>query len=190
MFVVLQNAISLAFGDETKMLWAGGVESVRVCGALITPVQIAIVVANLAMCVSVWVAFRFTAFGRAIRAVADDVELSRIMGVKVSRVVVIVFAAGSAIAGVAAILSSLDTDMRPSMGFDALLMGVVAAIIGGIGSTPGTFLGGLFLGIVQQLGVWKLPTAWQDGIAFSVLILFLIFRPQGVFGLPIRRTSV
>ena len=100
------------------------------------------------------------------------------------------FALGSALAGVAAILAALDTDMRPTMGFDALLMGVVAAVVGGIGSIPGAFLGGLLLGLALNLGVWKLSTGWQDAIAFSLLILFLVFRPQGFFGLPLRRKSV
>lgn len=190
LFVVMQSVVSLGFGDATRVLRSGGLGSVAVFGALITPIQIAVIVTNLVMCAVVWLAVQFTRIGRATRAVADDVELSRIAGVNVERVIVIVFAVGSALAAVAAILASLDTDMRPTMGFEALLMGVVAAVIGGTGSIPGAFVGGMFLGLAQQIGVWRLPTAWQDAIAFCLLILCLIFRPQGVFGLPLRRTRI
>jgi branched-chain amino acid transport system permease protein len=112
------------------------------------------------------------------------------VGINVEQIVVVAFAAGSALAGIAAILVSLDTDLRPTMGFNALLMGVVAAIVGGVGSIPGALMGGLLLGMAQHLGVWKLSTEWQDAIAFCILLIFLVFRPQGFFGLPLRRTAV
>lgn len=190
LFIVLQNVISLLFGDDTKALQTKPSGSVAFAGALITPIQIVIVATSLVACIAVWSALRFTSIGRAARAVADDAELCKIVGISVEQTVAIAFAAGSAIAGLAAILASLDTDLRPSMGFNALLMGVVAAIVGGIGSIPGALMGGLLLGMAQHLGVWKLSTEWQDAIAFCVLILFLVFRPQGFFGLPLRRTAV
>lgn len=190
LFIVLQNSISWLFGDDTKVLRANTSESLAVIGARITPIQIVIVATSLVACLAVWIAVRFTATGRAARAVADDAELCKVVGINVEQIVVVAFAAGSALAGIAAILVSLDTDLRPTMGFNALLMGVVAAIVGGIGSIPGALMGGLLLGMAQHLGVWKLSTEWQDAIAFCVLLIFLVFRPQGFFGLPLRRTAV
>ncbi|MEK6602237.1 MAG: hypothetical protein AABZ09_10175 [Candidatus Binatota bacterium] len=60
--------------------------------------------------------------------------------------------------------------------------GAIASIIGGIGSIPGAMLGGFFLGIVENLGIWKIQAGWKDTIAFAVLIIFLLFRPGGIFG--------
>jgi branched-subunit amino acid ABC-type transport system permease component len=76
------------------------------------------------------------------------------------------------------------------MGFNALLMGAAAAIIGGFGSVTGAWAGGLLVGIVQHLGVISLPTEWQDAIVFVLVITFLIFRPQGFFGRSIRTAEI
>lgn len=72
--------------------------------------------------------------------------------------------------------------MTPTMGFNALVMGVIAVIVGGIWSLPGAALGGLFIGLAQNLGVYWLPSKWQDTIAFAILIVFLLFRPYGILG--------
>jgi branched-chain amino acid transport system permease protein len=90
----------------------------------------------------------------------------------------------------AAILVALDVDMTPTMGLNALMMGIVAMIVGGIGSVPGTTLGGLLLGLAQHLGVWKIGSEWQDAIAFAILLLFLLLRPQGFFGRRVRKVEV
>jgi branched-chain amino acid transport system permease protein len=73
---------------------------------------------------------------------------------------------------------------------NALLMGVVATIIGGVGSIPGAAVGGLLLGLAQHLGVWKIGSQWQDAIAFAVLLIFLLSRPYGIFGRKLRTAEV
>lgn len=80
--------------------------------------------------------------------------------------------------------------MTPTMGFNALMMGVVAVIIGGVGSIPGAALGGLLLGLAQHLGVWRISSQWQDAIAFAILLIFLLFRPYGFFGRPVKKVEV
>ena len=67
------------------------------------------------------------------------------------------------------------------MGFSAIHKGIIASLIGGIGRIPGAMLGGLFLGIVENLGIWKIQAGWKDTIAFAVLIIFLLFRLGGIF---------
>jgi branched-chain amino acid transport system permease protein len=125
-----------------------------------------------------------------LRAVANDSELSSALGLNSGRVIAVAFALGSALAGVAAIFIAYDTDLTPMMGFRAILMGVVAVIVGGVGSIPGALVGGLFVGLAQHLGVWKLPTQWQDAIVFLILIVFLVLRPQGFLGKPLKRAAV
>jgi hypothetical protein len=83
---------------------------------------------------------------------------------------------------VAGVLISLETNIEPTMGMNAILKGIIASIIGGIGSIPGAVLGSFFLGMVENLGIWKIQAGWKDTIAFAVLIIFLLFRPQGILG--------
>lgn len=189
--IVLQNCLSLAFGDATVRLRSGEVsEGINVLGARITVVQIMTVAISVALSLGTWAWLRYSRWGCMLRAVATDFGLSSVVGIQSDRVIMLTFAIGSALAAVAAILVAYDTDLTPTMGFRALLMGVVAVIVGGIGSIPGYFLGGIFVGLAQHLGVWKLPTEWQDAIVFLVLILFLLLRPQGFLGTPLRRSTV
>lgn len=102
----------------------------------------------------------------------------------------VAFLIGSATAGVAAALLAYDTGMTPTMGFRTLLMGMVSVIIGGIGSIPGIAIGALLLGAAQHLTAWWMSSKWQDAIVFVILILFLLFRPQGFLGKPLRKASV
>lgn len=191
LLIVLQNLIALLFGDSTKSIRQGFPSRVYgVLGARITSIQVMIIFGSIALSLLTWALLRFTRVGRRVRAVANDADLSTIIGVNTDRVILLVFAVGSGLAAGAAILISLDTDITPTMGFGALLLGVVAAVVGGIGSVPGSMLGGLLVGLTQHIGVWKLPTQWQDAIVFLILVAFLIARPQGFFGRPIKNAGV
>ena len=125
-----------------------------------------------------------------MRAVANDAQLSDISGLNSDRVIFWTFAIGSGLAGIAGILISFDLDMTPTMGMNALLMGVVAVIIGGVGNLPGVVLGALLLALAQHIGLWYLSSQWQDAIAFVILLVFLIFRPQGFLGKKVKKATV
>ncbi len=182
-YIVLQNAISCLFGDDTKSIrFARVAEGIDILGARITPVQIFTVGASVILMLLVAVLLRKTTFGRAIRAIANDQELATISGVATNGVFFWTFAFGSALAGIAGILVALDVDITPGMGMNALLMGIVAAIIGGMGRILGVAFGALLLGMAQHIGVIWLPTQWQNAIAFIILVVFLLFRPEGFFG--------
>jgi branched-chain amino acid transport system permease protein len=183
LYIVLQNVISMVWGDDTKTMRTGEVvEGHAVLGARITNIQIAIIATSLALITLIALILARTKFGKALRALANDPELARLSGINSDRYIMYAFAIGSFLAAVAAIMISFDTDMTPTMGFNALVMGVIAVIVGGIGSLPGAALGGLLIGLAQNLGVWQLPSKWQDTIAYVVLILFLLFRPYGILG--------
>jgi len=189
--IAAQNSLSLTFGDSSKSLHRGiAGEALQLWGARITSLQLTMIVVSFALWLLTWVLIRFTRLGRMIRAVGNDPELSRVVGVDADKVIVVVYAWGSGLAAAAAILAALDTDMTPMIGFNALLVGVVAAIVGGIGSIQGSLLGALLVGLAQHLGVWKLPTQWQDAIVFLTLLIFLLLRPQGFLGRPIRKAEV
>ncbi len=80
------------------------------------------------------------------------------------------------------VLVGLDTGLQPTMGFYLLLKGIIAAIIGCLGSIPGAFLGAFLLAGIENFGIWAFASEWRDAIAFTLLLLFLVFRPQGILG--------
>ncbi|MDJ0532374.1 MAG: branched-chain amino acid ABC transporter permease [Xenococcaceae cyanobacterium MO_207.B15] len=189
--VVLQNLISLVFGDDVMVLNPGVVkEGLQIGAARITDVQLGIVLTNIVVFLLISFLLHRTKIGWMIRAVTDDAELAQIFGISVELVILLPFFIGSAIAGIAGILIAYDIGLTPLLGFQALFMGVVAAISGGITSPTGTMLAGLLLGIIMQISAWLLPTQWQEAIAFTILLLFLLLRPQGLLGKPLRSKKV
>lgn len=182
-FIFIENLIALIFGSQTLSLRSGKVaEGWKVFGAAITPNQVIILVASIVVFGFCWFLIKRTRLGRAIQAVGDDPTGASVCGIYPERTTMWAFLIGSALAGVAGILISLETNLQPTMGFNAVLKGIIASIIGGIGSVPGALLGGVFLGLVENLGIGVVPAGWKDAISFGVLILFLLFRPQGIFG--------
>lgn len=151
-------------------------------GAVITDIQIMLLVVSGLLLAALWAIVDKTKMGKAIRAVADDPIGASVSGIYPERVILYAFGIGSALAGMAGVLISLETNIEPTMGMNAILKGIIASIIGGIGSIPGAVLGGFFLGIIENLGIWKIQAGWKDTISFAVLIIFLLFRPEGILG--------
>lgn len=190
-YIVLQNVISMTFGDDTKSIRTWPVrEGIDMFGARITHIQIVIIFVSILLVVMLSVYLSKARVGKTMRAVASDAETSKLSGIDSDKVILISFAIGSALAGIAGILISLDIDMTPTMGMDALLMGVVVMIIGGVGSIRGITLGSLLLALAQNFGVWYISSQWQEAIAFAVLLIFLLFKPEGFMGKKIRRAEV
>lgn len=190
-YIVLQNVISMAFGDDTKTLRSGAVrEGLPFLGARITPVQLGIIGTSVCLLILVWYLMKFTKMGTAMRAVASDSELALVTGIDTDKTILFAFLLGSLLAGIAGLLISFDVDMTPTMGMNALMMGVVAVIVGGVGSIPGAALGGFLIAFAQNFGVWNISSQWQDAIAFLVLLIFLLFRPYGFFGKKIKKAEV
>jgi len=141
------------------------------------------------MAVLYWVIQR-THMGRGIRAVAESRENAALMGIDVNRAIVTTFLLGAIMAGFAGVLWGLFlSQIRGSMGFLPGIKAFTAAVLGGIGSIPGAVAGGYILGLSETFGREllnelpgvNLPNQWQDVIAFSLLVLILIFRPTGIF---------
>lgn len=171
------------YGAQILTLRSGPViEGYQVLGAVITPIQTYILFASLALFVVSWVIIDRTKMGQAIRAVADDPIGASVSGIYPEKIILYAFGIGSVLAGMAGILIALETNIEPTMGLNAILKGIIAAIVGGIGSIPGAVIGGFFLGIIENIGIWKISAGWKDSIAFAVLIAVLLFRPQGFLG--------
>jgi branched-chain amino acid transport system permease protein len=191
LLIAFQNSISLVFGDEIRPVPGSTIQTgLRVCGARVTPLQLEIFFASVGVCLLVWLGLRHTYVGTMLRALSNDEELARIVGVRSSLMVLAAFCVGSSLAGMASVLSSYDTGIRPTMGFNALLMAIVGMVVGGVGNTSAAFWGGMTIGVVQQAAAWILPSKWQDSIVFAILIFVLLVRPQGIRGHALRKASV
>jgi branched-chain amino acid transport system permease protein len=176
-----QAIIAIIFTSQFQTLSTGGANATfRFAGAVVTDVQLIMFGSVIVIALGLGALIKFTRLGRAIRAIGDDLEVSRVVGINTRKVIGIVFAIGSAIAGVAGILIGYDIGIEPTMGMALLLKGVIASIVGGVGTVSGAVLGAFLLGLVENLGVWQFSGEWKDAIAFAVLIIFLLFRPQGI----------
>lgn len=182
-FTVIQALLAIIFTSQFQTLsnYAPIQKIYEIGGASITFIQLAaLVLGMLIMLALAWV-LKFTLFGKAIKAIADDEEVAKIVGINTDKIIGRVFFIGSAIAGLAGILVGFDTGIEPTMGLRLLLSGVIASIVGGVGNVYAGVVGAFVLGFVENFGIWKISGEWKDAIAFSLLILFLIFRPQGIF---------
>jgi branched-chain amino acid transport system permease protein len=153
------------------------------------------VILLLALCApALWFLVKRTRTGKAMRAVSEDLDVARLMGIPIDRVVTMTFFLGAFVAGVGGVVySATYGKVEPMLGFLPGLKAFVAAVIGGIGSLPGALLGGLVLGVVEALLPfalralgWQEAYGWTDAIAFAFLILVLLVRPTGLLGRPLR----
>lgn len=177
-----QAILAIIFSSQFQTLTG---ESARqtifnVGGGAITLTQVIIAAFGAGITVFLIILLNKTMFGKAVKAISDDEEVAKIVGINTDKVIGRVFFIGSAIAGLSGILSGFDTGIEPNMGMNLLLKGVIASIIGGVGSVQGGVLGAFILGFAENFGIWKLPGQWKDAIAFVLLIIMLLFRPQGL----------
>jgi len=191
LYTMLQNCISLFFGDDTKIIRTGKVTiGNEIFGAYITNIQIITIVVSALLFVAVNLFLQFTSVGKSIRAVSSNPQLCDVYGINSNRIILIAFGIGSALAAVAGILSAMDTNMTPTFGFNLLLYGVVAMIIGGVGSTRGLVAGALLVATAQHLSAYYIDTKWMDAVTYIILILFLIWKPLGFSGVGLRKVEI
>ena len=181
-FTAVQAVIAIIFTSKFRVLSAGGSvpETVTVAGAVLTQTQIFIIISACAAVAGTLLFLRYTRFGKTVRAVSDDAEAAKVLGINTDAVIGTVFFVGSALAGLAGILVGYDTAIEPTMGLALLLKGVIAAIVGGVGSVGGAAVGSVLLGFVENFGILTISGEWKDAVAFALLLLFLLFRPGGI----------
>jgi branched-chain amino acid transport system permease protein len=150
-----------------------------------------VIVGALLMMISLALFVNRTKLGRGVRAVAQDAETARILGVNVDLIILVTFALGGIMAGGAAMLFTLVYDQsRFNIGFILGVKSFTAAVLGGIGNVKGALLGGFLLGLVENYGSAIFGGQWKDVIAFVVLLVVLMFRPNGILGESLGRARV
>ena len=151
---------------------------------------IIIVITSLILLVALQFIVRRTKTGKAMRAVAYDKAAARLMGIHANRIISITFAIGAALAGAAGVLyATAYTEVYFAMGILPGLKAFVAAVLGGIGSIPGAFVGALIMGQAEVMSAGYISTPMRDAIAFTILILVLFVRPRGILGEPEREKA-
>ena len=154
---------------------------IHIGGAILTGQQIFMLATGIVLLILLQLFITKTRQGKAIRACSEDMGAAFLMGIDVNRSISISFAIGSAMAAVAGTLVGIYYNaVYPTMGWLAGLKGFICAVTGGIGSIPGAMLGGMLLGMGENLGAGLLASGYRDAIAFSILILVMIFRPMGI----------
>jgi branched-chain amino acid transport system permease protein len=149
----------------------------------ITTFQIFIILGSVLMMVGLYLFIQSSKTGKAMRAVAEDKDTAALMGINVDRIIVTTFVLGSSLAAVAGVMVGMYyTQINHMMGFQPGIKAFTAAVLGGIGNVAGAMLGGYVLGLTEALGVLILPAEYKDVIAFSLLVLILVFRPRGILG--------
>jgi len=191
LYIVLQNVISIVFGDDNKILNTSVVSvGNEFLGAYITDTQIAILLISTSIFILVSLFLKFTSLGRSIRAVSSNSELSNIYGIPANRIILIVFGISSAIAAIVGILSAMETNMNPTFGFNLLLYGIVAMIIGGVGSNWGLIGGALLLAFSQHIVTYYIGSQWTNTVTFIILIVFLLLKPLGFSGKRLKKIEI
>ena len=181
---LLQNLALLIYGSEQKAFpTIVALPTVHIGGVYIDGITLATLVVTAVIMVALSLFINKTRMGKAMRAVSEDKEAAELMGISVNRTITVTFAIGSALAGVAAIFyGAAYTYIRPTTGAMPGIKAFTAAVFGGIGSIPGAMLGGILLGVIEQLSKTYISTLWADAIVFGVLVVVLGVKPTGLLG--------
>ncbi|UAW99227.1 high-affinity branched-chain amino acid ABC transporter permease LivH [Halopseudomonas nanhaiensis] len=190
MSIFLQNLVRLAQGSRdiampsmvTGGLTIGPADSFH---ATLSYMQIIIFVVTLITMTLLTLFITRSRMGRACRACAEDLKMTNLLGINTNGVIALTFVIGAALAAVAGVLLGMYYGViNPYIGFMAGLKAFTAAVLGGIGSIPGAVLGGLLLGVTEAITAGYFSSEYKDVVAFSLLILILLFRPSGILGRP------
>jgi branched-chain amino acid transport system permease protein len=182
LWIALQNAELLVWGGVARSIPHPFPTAPIVLGPVgIAPLRLFVVAAALALIVAAWLLIQRTRLGMAMRATFQDRETAALMGVRIGRIHTATFAFGSALAAAAGALLGPIFLAYPSMGDLASLKAFSVVILGGLGNLPGATIGGLLLGIAEELGAGYVSSGYRDAVGFVIIILVLLFRPSGLF---------
>jgi branched-chain amino acid transport system permease protein len=177
----VQAACSLFVGTEMKPVWTSVLPTQRIGGITFTIVHLIIFGLLAILYPALYLFMTRTRLGYYIRAVDQDPSLATTLGINSNLCYLVVAIVGSLIAGMATLPLSLDTGMIPSMGFNLVILASVAVIVGGVGNIPGAALGGILLGLVENLASLPFNVQWRQTIVYSLLFVVLALRPGGLF---------
>ena len=181
--IIIVNVLLIVFGPDARTVQtAYAYDSFQVAGVLVDAAKAYAGAAAIAVAALLFAFFRFSLIGKAIRACADNYTGARVVGLNVDRLYALTFALGAACVGAAGAMLTLIVDVTPMLGPTYTLLAFVIVITGGLGSMAGALIGGVLIGLTEALaGLLFTPSA-KSMFAFAILVLVLLFRPQGILG--------
>ncbi|HLN81932.1 MAG TPA: branched-chain amino acid ABC transporter permease [Thermoanaerobaculia bacterium] len=180
----IENGAQLVFGPDPKFFPSLAPRAdFLVGGVRLTSEQLTVIALSFLLMLLLRFFILKTRTGKAMRAVSFNLDAAKLMGISTDRIIAITFGLGSALAAAAGVLIGMQIPkIDPLMGINYGLKAFVAAVLGGIGNVPGAVLGGLLIGTSEVMVVGYLSSTYRDAIAFGILILVLLLRPQGILG--------
>ena len=184
---VLENSILLIYGGFPRSYnttdYISFNSGITIDGVRIDSVELMIFGTTIVLCVGLMLLVQRTTLGKSMRAIASDREAAMMLGINVDRTIALTFLIGSAIAGIAGVLTGLQiAGINNTLGFLAGLKAFTAAVVGGIGSIPGAMIGGLLIGLAESFTLVYISTKYSDLIVFGILIATMLIRPTGILG--------
>lgn len=180
----IENGAQLVFGPDPKFFPSLAPRAdFLVGGVRLTSEQLTVIALSFLLMILLRFFILKTRTGKAMRAVSFNLDAAKLMGISTDKIIAITFGLGSALAAAAGVLIGMQIPkIDPLMGINYGLKAFVAAVLGGIGNIPGAVLGGLLIGTSEVMVVGYLSSTYRDAIAFGILILVLLLRPQGILG--------
>jgi branched-chain amino acid transport system permease protein len=191
---ILESVVAMEFGVGVRALpLSDSGESFEFLGCFITPIQILIVGSALIIFGVLGYVIHSTALGRRIRAISEHPQAAQSLGISRPLILLGVFSVTMLLGAYAGIMVGYETNLQPTMGSSFSLKAFAAMILGGLGNVWGTVVGALILGLIENLSIgldfgdYSLPAGYKDAFTFLIILLVLLFRPQGLFGTRERR---
>lgn len=192
---ILESLVSMAFGVNVKSLSPGSAaKSFEIWTIYITPIQIIIIVSALVLLGSLGVLIHMTSLGRKVRALRENTHAAQALGTNNESVTLLIFVLSTLLAGYAGVMVGYETNMQPTMGATYTIKAFAAMLLGGLGNIWGTVAGSFLLGLVENLAIgldfggYSIPAGYKDAFAFMIILLVLLFKPEGLFNTRRRKT--
>ena len=180
--LILRSLVQFIWGPDTQIYTQELQMPVRLLDIRLKTTQLQIVAGTVALVAVLHLFLTRTRMGKAMRAMADNPDLARVVGIDTERIVVWTWAIGTAFAVAAGIFLGMDTRLQPTMGWHLLLPVFAATILGGIGKPYGAIVGGMVVGIASELSTMVFPAVYKPAVAFALMVAVLLMRPTGLFG--------
>ena len=187
LFLVLNGLMSTRFFEVLPFPEPLDAAALNLGGVRVSPDNLLVLALAAALMLALYLFFRYTLLGIALRATAQNLSVARLMGVRVGRVYATTWAVAAGLGAVAGMLIAPTTGLYPSFMGDVAIKAFAGAILGGLGSLPGAVLGSLLLGVLENLIAGYVSTELKAAFAFSIILLVLVVRPEGIMGAPVRR---
>jgi branched-chain amino acid transport system permease protein len=178
--LMLRSLIQIIWGPDNQIYKSGITMPLQIMGLNIKPDQIIIVLGTIVLVAILHLFLHKTIMGKAMRAMADNMDLAKISGIHTEKVILYTWIIAALLSAAAGIFLGMDTRLNPIMGWHILLPVFAACILGGIGSFWGAIIGGYLIGIVQELSTIFISPGYKPAVAFAIIVVMLVFRPKGI----------